>query len=164
MKKIFLLAALTVTLSVAIWSCKKDATPTTQNPIDNTLPTEQPAALGDSLGEILDNPTMADASMAADLTYESYPAFIETDYFNLAVVEGANGSGNLDSINKICCGSFKLSKAQKEKLVAAHKAKEECMDANRKILKNIDAEILAWAKTKKRKHHCKYKTANGFYQ
>ncbi len=40
MKKIFLLAALTVTLSVAIWSCKKDATPTNQNPIDNTLPSE----------------------------------------------------------------------------------------------------------------------------
>ena len=66
-----------------------------------------------------------------------------------AVVEGANGSGNIDSINKICCGSFKLSKSQKEKLVAAHKAKEECMDANRKILKNIDAEIKTWAKTQK---------------
>jgi hypothetical protein len=149
MKKIFFVAALTITLSVAVWSCKKDAAPANQNPIDNTLPTEQPAALGDSLGDILDNPTMADASMSADLTYESYPAFLETDYFNLAVVEGANGSGNIDSINKICCGSFKLSKAQKEKLVAAHKAKEECMDANRKILKNIDEEIKAWAKTQK---------------
>lgn len=147
MKKVFIIAALTLTLSVAIWSCKKDETPTA--PGDNTLPTEQPAALGDSLGILMDNPTMSDASMTADLDYESYPAFLETDYFSLAVVQGANGGANLDSINKICCGSFKLTKEQKEKLVAAHKAKEDCMDANRKILKNIDAEIKTWAKTTK---------------
>jgi len=146
MKKIiYLFAAITV-LSVTVWSCKKDEAPTV--PADSTLPNEQPVALGDSLGEIIDNPEIVDASMAVDLTISSYPTFLETDYFSLAVVEGPQG-GKEDSMNKICTGGFKLTKAQKEKLAAAHKAKEECMDANRKLLKAIDREIEAWVKNQK---------------
>lgn len=156
MKKIiYLFAAITV-LSVTVWSCKKDEAPTV--PADSTLPNEQPVALGDSLGEIIDNPEIVDASMAADLTISSYPTFLETDYFSLAVVEGPQG-GKEDSMNKICTGGFKLTKAQKEKLAAAHKAKEECMDANRKLLKAIDREIEAWAKEEKSKIIANTKTA-----
>lgn len=147
MKKIFYIAALVLTMSVAVWSCKKDAT-TTTTPTDNTLPSEQPAALGDSLSDVIDNPYVVDASTSVDLTIESYPSFLETDYFSLAIVEGPQG-GKDDSLNKICCGSFKLTKEQKEKLLAAHIAKEECMDANRKLLKAIDREIEAWAKNQK---------------
>jgi hypothetical protein len=146
MKKIFYIAALVLTISVAVWSCKKDEAPTV--PSDSTLPNEQPVALGDSLADIIDNPAIVDASTTVDLTIESYPSFIETDYFSLAIVEGPQGSKD-DSLNKICCGSFKLTKAQKEKLVAAHIAKEECMDANRKLLKAIDREIEVWAKNAK---------------
>lgn len=156
MKKIiYLFAAITV-LSVTVWSCKKDEAPTV--PADSTLPNEQPVALGDSLGEIIDNPEIVDASMAADLTISSYPTFLETDYFSLAVVEGPQG-GKEDSMNKICTGGFKLTKAQKEKLAAAHKAKEECMDANRKLLKAIDREIEAWTKEQKSKIIANTKTA-----
>jgi len=147
MKKIFYIAALVLTLSVAVWSCKKDET-TTTTPTDNTLPNEQPVALGDSLSDVIDNPAVVDASTTVDLTIESYPSFLETDYFSLAIVEGPQG-GKDDSLNKICTGSFKLTKEQKEKLAAAHKAKEECMDANRKLLKAIDREIEAWAKNQK---------------
>jgi len=146
MKKIFYIAALVLTISVAVWSCKKDEAPTV--PGDNTLANEQPIALGDSLADVIDNPAIQDASTTVDLTIESYPSFLETDYFSLAIVEGPQG-GKDDSLNKICTGSFKLTKAQKEKLAAAHKAKEECMDANRKLLKAIDREIESWAKNQK---------------
>jgi hypothetical protein len=146
MKKLIYLLAFITVLSVTVWSCKKDEAPTV--PTDSTLPNEQPVALGDSLGEVIDNPTIADASMSADLIIESYPTFLETDYFSLAIVEGPQG-GKDDSLNKACTGSFKLTKAQKEKLSAAHKAKEECMDANRKLLKAIDREIESWVKNQK---------------
>lgn len=156
MKKIiYLLAAITV-LSATVWSCKKDEAPTV--PADSTLPNEQPVALGDSLGEIIDNPAIVDASMAVDLTISSYPTFLESDYFSLAVVEGPQGDKE-DSMNKICTNGIKLTKAQKEKLVAAHKAKEECMDANRKLLKTIDREIEAWTKEQKSKIIANTKTA-----
>lgn len=145
MKKLIYLLAFITVLSVTVWSCKKDEAPTV--PTDSTLPNEQPVALGDSLGEVIDNPAISDASMSADLVIESYPTFLETDYFSLAIVEGPQG-GKDDSMNKICC-SFKLTKAQKEKLSAAHKAKEECMDANRKLLKAIDREIESWVKNQK---------------
>lgn len=156
MKKIiYLLAAITV-LSATVWSCKKDEAPTV--PADSTLPNEQPVALGDSLGEIIDNPAIVDASMAVDLTISSYPTFLESDYFSLAVVEGPQGDKE-DSMNKICTNGIKLTKAQKEKLAAAHKAKEECMDANRKLLKAIDREIEAWTKEQKSKIIANTKTA-----
>lgn len=156
MKKIiYLLAAITV-LSATVWSCKKDEAPTV--PADSTLPNEQPVALGDSLGEIIDNPAIVDASMAVDLTISSYPTFLESDYFSLAVVEGPQGDKE-DSMNKICTNGIKLTKAQKEKLLAAFKAKEECMDANRKLLKAIDREIEAWTKEQKTKIIANTKTA-----
>ena len=146
MKKIVYLLAFITVLSVTVWSCKKDEAPTV--PADRTLPNEQPVALGDSLGEVIDNPDMVDASMAVDLTITSYPTFLESDYFSLAIVEGPQGDKE-DSLNKICTNGFKLTKAQKEKLTAAYKAKEECMDANRKLLKAIDREIESWVKNQK---------------
>ena len=98
MKKIFYIAALVLTISVAVWSCKKDEAPTV--PGDSTLPNEQPVALGDSLADVIDNPAIVDASTTVDLNIESYPSFIETDYFSLAIVEGPQGSKD-DSLNKI---------------------------------------------------------------
>lgn len=143
MKKVFGITRLLILLSVLAWACAKS----NNEPLVTLLADEQPTALASSLETVINAPIVVDASTTTDIVIVSYPSFITTDYFGSIKVTGEPAK-TLDS-NTLCLNGLEVTKAQKEKLIAANIAKQSCMEANRVILRNLDRELEAWAKAEK---------------
>ena len=146
MKKLFILALVTISFLVTMNGCKKEQVPT-PDPIVNLLVDEEPQALVDSLGTIVfDNPMTSEVTVSTEASILDYPLFLDYDPFTNVLVRR---TGSVDS----CVKGIEITSAEKEKLSKAWSAKIDCQKANKQIIARIHREIESWAKTQKENYY-----------
>ena len=146
MKKLLILALVTLSFLVTMNGCKKENIPT-PDPIVNLLVDEEPQALVDSLGTVVfDNPMTSELTVSTDALILDYPLFLDYDPFTNVLVRR---TGSVDS----CIKGIEITSSEKEKLSKAWSAKIDCQKANKLTIARIHREIETWAKTQRENYY-----------
>lgn len=149
MKKLLILALVTLSFLVTMNGCKKENIPT-PDPIVNLLVDEEPQALVDTLETVIfNNPIITEVSDINDPTILDYPSFLDYDPFTTVLVRR---TGSVDS----CVKGIEITSAEKEKLNKAWLAKLDCEKSNKEIIARIHREYESWSKTQKYAMYTKY--------
>lgn len=150
------LVALAMVFALAVSSCKKDELVDAGNQIAIELAADETVdAVVDSLGSFLEDPIVTDATEDQELEIMSVPEILDTDYFSFVETRG----GRKDSMVKSCSDILKITRENKEALAKLHKAKIECMKANREVLSRVDGKFRGEAIEMRRALMEKYKAA-----
>ena len=150
------LVALAMVFALAVSSCKKDELVDAGNQIAIELAADETVdAVVDSLGSFMEDPIVTDATEDQDLEIMSVPEILDTDYFSFVETRG----GRKDSMVKSCSDILKITRENKEALAKLHKAKIECMKANREVLSRVDGKFRGEAIEMRRALMEKHKAA-----
>ena len=138
--------AMALVFGLALSSCKKDRLIDATNQIVTELAADETVdAVVDSLGDFMENPIITDATEELDLEIMSVPDILDSDYFVFVETRGGRKDsirgGRKDSMVKSCSDILKLTRENKEALSKLHKAKIECMKANREVLSRVDEKL-----------------------